>query len=77
MDNISQGSYPDPSTQDPLERLLRHLRLTEKDLSINTTNPDNEPFRLQKVTHFLENPLKIEPYARHLSKSISTQSAFN
>ena len=72
IDKPSQGSYPDSATKNPLELLLRHLRLTNEDLSINTKNLPNEPFRLQKVGVFLENPLKIEPYARHLSKSINS-----
>ena len=74
MDNPSQGSYPHPATNGPLEVLLRHLRLTNGDLSINTKNLTNEPFRLRKVGVFLENPLKIEPYARNLSENINSST---
>ena len=64
-----QQSYP-PS-QDSLELLLRHLRLTDRDLTISNRDITTDPFRLQKVNIFLENPLKIEPYAKHLSKDIN------
>ena len=74
MDNTSQGNYPHLATNDPLDLLLRHLRLTNGDLSINTKKLTNEPFRLRKVGVFLENPLKIEPYARHLSESINSST---
>jgi hypothetical protein len=66
-------SYPLPekeTDQNPLKALLRHLRLTEDDLSIELSKTKEDFFRLEKVNVLLKNPLKIEPYADYLSKSI-------
>ena len=66
-------SLPEKETdQNPLKALLHHLRLTEDDLSIELSKTKEDFFRLEKVNVLLKNPLKIEPYAEYLSKSIKT-----
>jgi hypothetical protein len=57
-------------SSNPLELLLRHLRLTKTDLIISTDTTTADPFRLDKVNSFLRNPLKIEPYATQLTKDL-------
>ena len=60
------------TSQNGLGLLLRHLRLTITDLTINTEDAHADPFRLEKVNSFLKNPLKIERYATHLTKDFKT-----
>ncbi len=68
IDNPTDGKV----SQNPLERLLKHLRLTKSDLIIGTQNTTADPFRLEKVNNFLKYPLKIEPYANHLARDVKT-----
>jgi len=58
------------STDNPLISLLTHLRLTDSDLKVELSKKDPDHFRLEKVNVLLNNPLKIEPYADYISKSI-------
>ncbi len=59
------------TNRNPLTILLKHLRLTERDLKIDPYITDEDYFRLDKVNILLNNPLKIEPYAAYLSQSIN------
>lgn len=58
------------TTDNPLLSLLTHLRLTDSDLKVELFKRDPDHFRLEKVNLLLNNPLKIEPYADYISKSI-------
>lgn len=63
-------SVKEETDKNPLRTLLKYLRLTERDLKIDPYIADEDYFRLKKVNVLLHSPLKIEPYAAHLSKSI-------
>ncbi len=63
-------SAKEGENQNPFKTLLEHLRLTDSDLAIELSKTDEDCFRLKKVNVLLNNPLKIEPYADYLSRSI-------
>lgn len=67
---IRHLSAKEETDQPPLRTLLKYLRLSESDLTVEPYETNEDCFRLDKVQFLLHNPLRIDPYASYLSTSI-------
>ena len=59
-----------PADADPLQQLLRSLRLTEKDLAMEIPDHDRNAYLISKTAQFLHSPLTVEAYADDLSRRL-------
>ena len=70
-----KNGYPvrKQSDENPLQLLLEHLRLTDRDLAIEAKAADRDFYLLNKAGFFLSNPLTIPSYADHLTRCLDNQ----